>query len=110
VFADGLGLSIVKSLAQLLGGDAGAESEEGKGSRFWFTARFSLSKTEQPQPLIFQPLRGQRVLVVDDNAVNLQILSELTRGRRRRCPSWPVTTLRRAHDEAAACFALSVRH
>jgi two-component system, sensor histidine kinase and response regulator len=75
----GLGLSIVKSMAQLLGGDAGAESEEGKGSRFWFTARFSLSTAEQPQPLSFQPLRGQRVLAVDDNAVNLQILSEQLR-------------------------------
>lgn len=75
----GLGLSIVKSMAQLLGGDAGAESQEGKGSRFWFTARFSVSKTEQPQPLSFQPLRGQRVLAVDDNAVNLQILSEQLR-------------------------------
>jgi two-component system sensor histidine kinase/response regulator len=75
----GLGLSIVKSLAQLMGGDAGAESEEGKGSRFWFTARFSLNITKQPQPLSFQLLRGQRVLVVDDNPVNLQILSEQLR-------------------------------
>jgi signal transduction histidine kinase/DNA-binding response OmpR family regulator/HPt (histidine-containing phosphotransfer) domain-containing protein len=72
----GLGLSIVKSLAQLMGGDAGAESEDGKGSRFWFTARMSVSTTEQPKPLTFKPLRGQRVLVVDDLDVNRQILSE----------------------------------
>ncbi|HEY6926952.1 MAG TPA: response regulator [Steroidobacteraceae bacterium] len=75
----GLGLSIVKKLAQLMDGDAGAESEAGHGSRFWFTGRFPLATAEQPKPLTFHPLRGQRVLLVDDNPVNLQILSEQLR-------------------------------
>jgi len=35
----GLGLSIVRSLARLMGGDAGVNSEPGKGSRFWFCIR-----------------------------------------------------------------------
>ena len=75
----GLGLSIVRSYARLMGGDAGAESEEGKGSRFWWTARFDIS-TSQPQPLTLEPLHGQRVLIVDDHEVNRRILNEqLTR-------------------------------
>jgi CheY-like chemotaxis protein/signal transduction histidine kinase/HPt (histidine-containing phosphotransfer) domain-containing protein len=70
----GLGLAISKRLVQLMGGDIGVESEPGMGSLFWFTA--TLTPAEQPGAGVAPPadLRGHRVLVVDDNATNREIL------------------------------------
>ncbi len=71
----GLGLSIVKKLVDLMGGEVGVCSEEGTGSRFWFTARLEYARdlaTPRAAPPI--QLRGQRVLVVDDNATNRKVL------------------------------------
>jgi two-component system sensor histidine kinase/response regulator len=74
----GLGLSICKQISHLMGGDIWAESEENKGSIFHFTAW--LGKTEQKnaarrlKPL---SLRGRKILVVDDNSRNLEILTHI---------------------------------
>lgn len=45
----GLGLAISKQLAEMMGGEIGVESEDGKGSKFWFTASFIL-QSEIPAP------------------------------------------------------------
>ncbi len=72
----GLGLAISKQLADLMGGEAGAISEEGEGSEFWFTARLGIpagnavDETLQPADL-----NGIRILVVDDSAANREILA-----------------------------------
>jgi len=72
----GLGLAISKQLAELMGGVLGLESEEGKGSEFWFTARFDKQYEGtkwQQGPL--EHLKGVRVLIVDDNAKSREILT-----------------------------------
>ncbi len=75
----GLGLSICKRLAGLMGGDIGVHSAVGSGSEFWFTARFGLRdeaasvRNGSPDPARAE-IRGARILVVDDNATNRDVL------------------------------------
>ena len=76
----GLGLSICKCLVELMGGSLGGRGEPDKGSTFGFTASFGPARSlvPAPQPIAsvaadLQSLRGARVLVVEDNLINLQI-------------------------------------
>ncbi len=74
----GLGLSISKRLAELMGGRIGVESEEGRGSTFWFTVR--LEKTAgQTKPIekLIGHLSGIRILAVDDNQTNRRVYAFL---------------------------------
>jgi PAS domain S-box-containing protein len=81
----GLGLTITKRLAQMMGGRVGADSEIGRGSTFWFTARLARG-TDKVRPAASQQdpgkqyhdrYEGARILLVEDNMINCEVAMTL---------------------------------
>ncbi|MFN3848264.1 MAG: PAS domain S-box protein [Spirosomataceae bacterium] len=82
----GLGLAISRELCRLMKGDMGVISEEGKGSTFWFTVEL---RSTTISPSVTESLREEvkltdffkgyspKILLVDDNAVNRKVASEI---------------------------------
>ncbi|NEQ52348.1 MAG: response regulator [Leptolyngbya sp. SIO3F4] len=73
----GLGLAISKRLCQAMGGDIWIESELDKGSNFFFTIKVQSIQKEEPE-LETTTLNGKRLLIVDDNDTNREILTHQT--------------------------------
>lgn len=71
----GLGLSLVRSLSELMGGTAWATSLVGRGSTFYFSFQAEVVEPFEPEVMTDAPeLHGLHVLSVDDNKTNQKIL------------------------------------
>lgn len=98
----GLGLTICEKLVALQGGQMGVSSHEGQGAKFWFTiplqAALSEQEVQSDVQLNDEPLR---ILVVDDNALNLMV----AKLQLQKC--WPQAVITTAESAANALALLS---
>jgi PAS domain S-box-containing protein len=94
----GLGLAISKQLVEMMNGEIGVKSEEGRGSEFWFAVRLAKQPAQERAEMPLADIRGIHILVADDNATNREVLTAQLR-------SWGVRT-EDAQDGFAALKAL----
>ena len=71
----GLGLCIAKQLVELMDGDLGVQSSPGEGSTFWFTLPCQPGIAVDPERRV-RDLTGTRLLIIDDNKTNREILEQ----------------------------------
>jgi PAS domain S-box-containing protein len=99
----GLGLSICKELALLMQGDVGVDSTPGRGSRFWVDLLLPEAPPPQDEAGPAVSLAGVRVLLVEDNPVNMLIAASMVE-------SWGVQVVQATDGEQAVARVHEVQH
>ncbi len=90
----GLGLSISRHLVNLMGGELEVESKKNCGSTFFFTIELPIVQHKNKQLTATADLTNRRILIVDDNAINRQIINE-------HLENWQINTEEASHGEEA---------
>ncbi|WP_158073536.1 hybrid sensor histidine kinase/response regulator [Actinophytocola xanthii] len=106
----GLGLTISRQLVELMGGTIGVTSKPGRGSRFHFTLPLADAAVQTAEDRGAWNMHGVRVLVVDDNATNRQVLNDLlsTWSARPHCVTDAASALTALHQAVTAADPFAV--